>query len=165
MVGPVAFHNRAFVARAIAAVLWRESPQPYRREQMVLHDPENLPGLLFGHQVVVEDDRVDLIGTNRCIVPFGSVDHVVETSACFVPELRAEGRHGLLPIFSTTHRISRLAELSGETLSDFQRPRPQRLNLDRISMTWRDNPVIDFSMHPRELHAWYTSGDETVFFH
>src|SRR5256885_5903953 len=72
MIGSVSLRDRAFVPRAIPVVLWRESPQPHRREQMVLHDPEDLLSLFLGHLVVAEGDRVDLIGTNRRIVALWS---------------------------------------------------------------------------------------------
>src|SRR5207244_1141806 len=42
---------------------------------------------------------------------------------------------------------------------------PERLDFDRLSDPWRDHAIADARIHPRELHARNTSGQQTIRVH
>jgi len=98
-------------------------------------------------------------------LPLRSVDDVVQVAALFVPEALLKCRYGSLPISLALIGVRCLAEQTGEGFSDTQGVHPQGLNLYRFAMPRCDNPVTDLGIHPGQLGAGNSPGDQAVFIH
>src|SRR6266853_2991916 len=48
---------------------------------------------------------------------------------------------------------------------NLERVKPERLNLHRLACAGRNDPFTDFRVHPGELHAALTSGQQAVAVH
>ena len=84
------------------------------------------------------------------------VDHVVQTAARLVPEALRE--RDLRP-------VGRVAPARLTRRRDTQRIDPQRLHLHRLADARRDLAPVDARVHPRELHARRTGGEQAVVVH
>ncbi len=91
-----------------------------------------------------------------------SVDHVVKTAGLGVPELRVEAPARLISELAQKCLQPRIAELMSKIAEDSQRVVPERLNFDRFPRSRRYHPIADLGIHPRQLNAWLSAGQQSV---
>ncbi len=104
----------------------------------------------------------DLIRPQRRIVAVGPVDHVVAVTVSVIPKSVEAGARefrelGILRCRLTNRRRHRSHAL--------ERVVPKRGDLYRLSHARRHDPVVDFGIHPGELHAGRACNDQSVGIH
>jgi len=149
-------------ARVMTAVLWiagGEAPQSICRKKMLAHFLDHSLCAFAREHIVVQTHGENLIRSNGRVRR--TTIHLVKQAAdAFIPEQTIErpARDGSHLAIAVSSGI--IAETLCEVFHDSQRVIPERLNLDRLAVSWRDYLVADLCIHPRELNARFAGGEQ-----
>ena len=152
MVGAVALARSAAVVGAIGRIGRREAAQSAGRQQVLLHQGQDLRRALALHQGKGQREGEELVGADRGIGAAGS-EQIEEAAAVGIPKLCAEGVVDLVGAV-----VGVLAQFRRKMFHDFERVVPQRVDLDRFADPGRHYPVADLGVHPGQLHSLFASG-------
>src|ERR1700726_1926937 len=96
---------------------------------------------------------------NGVISNFWRVDDVVAVSARFIPEFAEALFYALRQL---CEGLGGLFCRQSETSHGFQRIKPQCIDLNGLSDSWRHYPVADFRIHPGELNAGFAGVKQAI---
>ena len=129
-------------------------------EEVLLNRCQHVAGLLAFEQGEGQTAQGEnLVGSQAAVHSTGTafhINHIMEHASCFIPETLL--KRGLCP-------VCQQLPVGVENRSNDECVDPQRLNLDRFAHARRYHPIADLGIHPGELHAWLTAGNEAVRVH
>src|SRR5207248_8553479 len=140
----------------VAALVGSQRFQPEGREQLLLDGANHRLALLRVEQRERKREREELVRAERRI----SYD-VVEMSALRVPERLLEGGADAVRIRRVHGRSLRIAQLATPERHQAERVVPEGIDLDGLAVPRRDHAVADARVHPGELDAWGTRGEQS----
>ena len=115
--------------------------------------------MFLRNQVIVQRQGIELIGSERRIVPVWTIDHIVEVVAVGIPKSLPERFNGLGTILPAARSICRLTEPRGERFTNGQRSNPATV---AVTVTSPETITVKNAQCQRQGTQWQVDGSTTV---